>query len=156
MCRQPPRSTRTDTLFPYTPLFRSWAGTVEQLAPLSPYDFIQEEYFISGTAQARDEHGALTGASAAYTTRLLVQRPRQSSEFNGSVVLEWLNVSLEFDLPAIWMLGHAELLRGCYAYVGVSTPITGVSASPLALKFCNPLRYAPLHHPGGEYECDIF
>src|SRR3546814_10023204 len=47
-----------------------WAGTVEQLAPLSPYDFIQEEYFISGTAQARDEHGALTGASAAYTTRL--------------------------------------------------------------------------------------
>src|SRR3546814_15500462 len=40
-----------------------WAGTVEQLAPLSPYDFIQEEYFISGTAQARDEHGALTGRS---------------------------------------------------------------------------------------------
>src|SRR3546814_14238632 len=23
-----------------------WAGTVEQLAPLSPYDFLQEEYFI--------------------------------------------------------------------------------------------------------------
>src|SRR3546814_19445723 len=24
MIRRPPRSTRTDTLFPYTPLFRSW------------------------------------------------------------------------------------------------------------------------------------
>src|SRR3546814_12746152 len=30
MIRRPPRSTRTDTLFPYTTLFRSvWIGTVE-------------------------------------------------------------------------------------------------------------------------------
>src|SRR3546814_19460844 len=27
MIRRPPRSTRTDTLFPYTTLFRSWDGT---------------------------------------------------------------------------------------------------------------------------------
>src|SRR3546814_5645221 len=26
MIRRPPRSTRTDTLFPYTTLFRSWLG----------------------------------------------------------------------------------------------------------------------------------
>src|SRR3546814_11076409 len=26
MIRRPPRSTRTDTLFPYTTLFRSWIG----------------------------------------------------------------------------------------------------------------------------------
>src|SRR3546814_12744737 len=26
MLRRPPRSTRTDTLFPYTTLFRSWLG----------------------------------------------------------------------------------------------------------------------------------
>src|SRR3546814_9488355 len=26
MLRRPPRSTRTDTLFPYTTLFRSWVG----------------------------------------------------------------------------------------------------------------------------------
>src|SRR3546814_9246185 len=26
MIRRPPRSTRTDTLFPYTTLFRAWAG----------------------------------------------------------------------------------------------------------------------------------
>src|SRR3546814_2645074 len=26
MIRRPPRSTRTDTLFPYTTLFRSWFG----------------------------------------------------------------------------------------------------------------------------------
>src|SRR3546814_4425133 len=28
MIRRPPRSTRTDTLFPYTTLFRSWKGRV--------------------------------------------------------------------------------------------------------------------------------
>src|SRR3546814_1470664 len=33
MIRRPPRSTRTDTLFPYTPLFRSvWKKTVDKAA----------------------------------------------------------------------------------------------------------------------------
>src|SRR3546814_14511470 len=31
MIRRPPRSTRTDTLFPYTTLFRSWGRIVEEL-----------------------------------------------------------------------------------------------------------------------------
>src|SRR3546814_16505318 len=30
MIRRPPRSTRTDTLFPYTTLFRSASGTVDE------------------------------------------------------------------------------------------------------------------------------
>src|SRR3546814_5339384 len=33
MIRRPPRSTRTDTLFPYTPLFRSFAGRGQDRAP---------------------------------------------------------------------------------------------------------------------------
>src|SRR3546814_12347145 len=39
MIRRPPRSTRTDTLFPYTTLFRSTgadAGAVDTLIPLDP------------------------------------------------------------------------------------------------------------------------
>src|SRR3546814_4739629 len=32
MIRRPPRSTRTDTLFPYTTLFRSLKGTVEKVS----------------------------------------------------------------------------------------------------------------------------
>src|SRR3546814_3709160 len=32
MCRRPPRSTRTDTLFPYTTLFRSRAKVAEERA----------------------------------------------------------------------------------------------------------------------------
>src|SRR3546814_9987285 len=33
--RRPPRSTRTDTLFPYTTLFRSWTQT-DYASPISP------------------------------------------------------------------------------------------------------------------------
>src|SRR3546814_11284580 len=40
MIRQPPRSTRTDTLFPYTTLFRSPAKAAEgPPAPITPPDF---------------------------------------------------------------------------------------------------------------------
>src|SRR3546814_10287019 len=40
MCRRPPRSTRTDTLFPYTTLFRSVADRVRFLPTLSHLDFM--------------------------------------------------------------------------------------------------------------------
>src|SRR3546814_4201046 len=36
MIRRPPRSTRTDTLFPYTTLFRSWTVAVSFLEASSP------------------------------------------------------------------------------------------------------------------------
>src|SRR3546814_19096677 len=36
MIRRPPRSTRTDTLFPYTTLFRSWAGAAHLIVFVMP------------------------------------------------------------------------------------------------------------------------
>src|SRR3546814_1558359 len=40
MIRRPPRSTRTDTLFPYTTLFRSWEeeGAIRDAASLARID----------------------------------------------------------------------------------------------------------------------
>src|SRR3546814_18379756 len=37
MIRRPPRSTRTDTLFPYTTLFRSWLQTLDCCAAVLPW-----------------------------------------------------------------------------------------------------------------------
>src|SRR3546814_8693247 len=37
MIRRPPRSTRTDTLFPYTTLFRSTAGFLSRITAGRPY-----------------------------------------------------------------------------------------------------------------------
>src|SRR3546814_1973661 len=41
MRRRPPRSTRTDTLFPYTTLFRSGKGSVQTLLPLDNGDSVK-------------------------------------------------------------------------------------------------------------------
>src|SRR3546814_5087184 len=48
MSRRPPRSTRTDTLFPYTTLFRSWMG----LAPCGGW---------SGWRAATNDHLPMIG-----------------------------------------------------------------------------------------------
>src|SRR3546814_16848862 len=45
MIRRPPRSTRTDTLFPYTPLFRS---VREDTWPDGRWDLVKEQHTRSG------------------------------------------------------------------------------------------------------------
>lgn len=133
---------------------RPWQGAVEELSPLAP-GYIQEEYFFSGTANGRDGSGKLDGSSSFYTTRMLVQRPKDLADFNGSVFVEWYNVTPQMDVGVLWALAHAELLREGYAYVGMSVQQTGVSSSPLALKYWDPQRYAPLNHPGDGFAFSI-
>src|SRR3546814_4478173 len=48
MIRRPPRSTRTDTLFPYTTLFRSPARLPEQLPVRRLRQFRQHERVLRG------------------------------------------------------------------------------------------------------------
>lgn len=133
-----------------------WAGALPSQAPLDQYGYLEEEYFYSGTAEARDLDGQALGRTSPYTTRLLVIRPRDPQRFNGTVIVEWFNVTAAIDLPVVWTLAHEEILRGGYAYVGVSAQTIAVGTTPLALKFWDPLRYAALHHPGDAYMHDIF
>src|SRR3546814_2446685 len=53
MIRRPPRSTRTDTLFPYTTLFRSAVGRTD----IDPVDIGRHRCFLSD--------GVVDGADAA-------------------------------------------------------------------------------------------
>src|SRR3546814_7957890 len=46
MIRRPPRSTRTDTLFPYTTLFRSVAGAVQN--PGDAVDAVADQALAQG------------------------------------------------------------------------------------------------------------
>src|SRR3546814_5025768 len=55
MIRRPPRSTRTDTLFPYTTLFRSLAPDFDNLgdiAPLQPVGNFRDGAHIGGDVLA--------------------------------------------------------------------------------------------------------
>src|SRR3546814_4016510 len=54
MIRRPPRSTRTDTLFPYTTLVRSVRGRrIEREGSALPHPMAEELQPVSGVAQQR-------------------------------------------------------------------------------------------------------
>jgi hypothetical protein len=133
--------------------------------------YIQEEFFFSGTATSYKASGELPNdgrwtaepaESAPYTSRLIVIRPSDPKKFNGTAVVEWLNVTAGGDLAPDWIYLHRELIRDGFAYVGVSAQKVGVEggasfaqgAAPL--KKANPERYAKLTHPGDAYSYDIF
>ena len=82
------------------------------------------EFFVSGTASSYAGEGA--SGKADYTTRIVVQTPTDAAKFNGTVLVEWLNVSGGIDAPAVWFGAHREIARAGYAYVAVSAQQVGV------------------------------
>ncbi|OBI47762.1 alpha/beta hydrolase domain-containing protein [Mycobacterium sp. E787] len=133
--------------------------------------YAAEEFFVSGTASSYTPTAALASdgrwhvtpdRTAEYTTRMVVLTPTEPARFNGTVLVEWLNVSGGIDAPAVWMMAHREILRAGYAYVAVSAQRVGVEGgasllgADMSLKSRDPARYAPLHHPGDEFSYDIF
>lgn len=130
-----------------------------------------EEFFVSGTASSYTPEGELgrdgrwsvtPSGSAEFTTRIVVLTPTDGTKFDGTVLVEWLNVSGGIDAPAVWMMAHREIVRAGYAYVAVSTQQVGVHGGvsllgvDMSLKSQDPSRYAPLHHPGDAFSYDIF
>ncbi|HKT04409.1 MAG TPA: alpha/beta hydrolase domain-containing protein [Rugosimonospora sp.] len=121
----------------------------------------QSEFFLSGTARSFLPQGTLgtngrwrvTPASAApYTTRIVVDRPINPARFNGTVYVEWLNVSSGFDVAPDWIMAHNELIRDGFAWIGVSAQALGLNAT----KAVDPVRYAALAHPGDSFAYDIY
>lgn len=145
---------------------------------LASVGYMQQEFFIEGVADAyaptspltTDGHWAVAPSSqASYRTRIVVNRPIRSRDFNGSVVVEWLNVTGGVDASPDWAHTHVELIRRGYAWVGVSAQAVGVNQ----LKCPNPpvptcpssvggprpgdvARYGSLNHPGDSYSYDMF
>lgn len=132
--------------------------------------YIAEEFFISGTATAyapRADLGsdgrwsAAPAGTADYTTRMVILKPMDLARFNGTVIVEWLNVTAGMDAPAEWFMAHREIVRAGYIYVAVSAQRVGVEGglsrgADMSLKTSNPQRYASLSHPGDAFSYDIF
>ncbi|HEV3351837.1 MAG TPA: alpha/beta hydrolase domain-containing protein [Acidimicrobiales bacterium] len=125
-------------------LFDSWFD-------LSGIGYQQAEYFVSGTA--RD---VTTGATAPYTTRIIVTRPSDKKKFNGTVLLDWVNVTAQFENNVDSLEAHRMLTREGYAVVQASVQQAGICCTPLTPKVWDPVRYAALSHPGDAYAFDIF
>src|SRR3954470_21579525 len=90
-----------------------------------PAGWVQEERAAAGTATSyqaadlpADGKFALTpGPSADYRTRILIRRP-DAGHFNGTVVVEWLNVSGGVDASPDYSFMADEFAHGGYAWVG--------------------------------------
>jgi hypothetical protein len=132
------------------PLWDSWFE-------LGPFGYTEAEYFISGTAR---QIGSAT--TAAYTTRIIVTRPIDPADFNGTVLLDWVNVTAQFENAVDTIEAHDFLLREGYAFVHVSAQAVGICCTPLTPQVWDPVRYgAPestdvLNHPGDDYSFDMF
>jgi hypothetical protein len=128
---------------------------------LSKVGYEKSQFFLSGTAHSYVPAQPLTsdgkwkittGVSAPYRTRVAVYRPIDPKKFNGTVVVEWLNVSGGTDDAPDWTLSHNELVRDGFAWVGVSAQQVGVDAA----KTTDPAAYSSLSHPGDSFSYDIF
>ncbi len=140
--------------------------------PLRDVGYEQHEYFLSGTATAytsasplaTDGRWTVTSAgSAPYETRIVVYRPIDPRRFDGTVIVEWLNVSGGVDAAAAWLADHVQMIRSGAVYAGVSAQAEGVVGSPNSLggatggiKGADPARYGSLEHPGDTYSYSIY
>ncbi len=138
------------------------AGTSFDLADVG---YVQGEYSCSGTARAftHTPTGAAPHEEADFTTRLLVYRPVRDADFDGTVWVEWLNVTSGFDAATSWLIAHREIIRRGAAWVGVSAQHIGVMGGSSVMGFesaglrgIDVARYGELRHPGDRFSYDIY
>jgi hypothetical protein len=111
---------------------------------LAKQGYVEEEFFLSGQANRYStpagERGTVLDTNHAYTTRIVVRRPKAAARFNGTAIVEWYNVSQGHDGEFEWFQAYDHFLRSGFAWVGVSAQAAGVNA----LKEWSPVRYATL------------
>jgi hypothetical protein len=123
--------------------------------PPVPDGYVEQEYFFSGTGTIYEytptgielvspcPAAATAGCTIPYTTRMLVLRPIKPKKFSGTVVVEPLNPSANFDIAGIWDRSRDYFVRNGDVFVGW----TSKSVTVNTLKTFNATRYAPLDWP---------
>lgn len=179
----PPRPRPAGAAATFAPLTGGNGVFLLAAAPgpdLAAAGYREDEYAAAGTATAyamagdppADGHMALTPTTEApYATRVLVRRPVDDAAFNGTVVVEWLNVSSGADIAPDYTYLADELIRKGYAWAGVSAQRIGIEGGAVAvaatvgnfdtgagkgIKTIDPQRYGSLSHPGDAYSYDIY
>lgn len=135
-----------------------WIGESLDLAATG---YVREEWIVSGSATRyalagpRDDDGRWDAApcgESPYRTRMVVCRPEDPARFNGTVLVEWFNVSGGLDAGPDLLFLHRHLMREGMAWVGVSAQKAGIDGGGLVpglpLKQADAARYGALVHPG--------
>lgn len=137
------------------------------LLDVASLGYREDEYLVEGSAlsfrlcegteYSRDGlWQAEPAGKAEYRTRILVYRPIDPRDFNGSVVVTWNNVTAGYEL---FSADSRELFEGGFVLVCASVQKVGIEGLPpvrQGLADWDPDRYGSLHIPGDDYSFDIF
>ena len=63
-------------------------------------------------------------------------------------MLDWVNVTAQFENAVDTLEAREMLLREGWAFVHVSAQTAGLCCTPLTPKVYDPVRYAAINHPG--------
>ncbi len=142
-----PQVTRVPVTVPLGDASRDYPQMATQL-DLARYGYLEQEFFLQGTATRYHTpdraNGSAISSGHPYKTRMIVRRPASNKRFNGTVIVEWLNVTSGYNLDALWLSSYDHLIREGYAYVGVSAQRVGVQGDNGGLTTWSPRRYGDL------------
>jgi hypothetical protein len=120
---------------------------------LSKYGYVEEEYFITGdayrysttggpdvTGTRLETGGANNDGAYPFKTRIVVRRPANAADANGTVLAEWFNVTAFRDIEWNWFGDPEFMLKNGYTFVGISAQDVGITG----LKAFDSARYGDL------------
>src|SRR3546814_1101555 len=121
MIRRPPRSTRTDTLFPYTTLFRSVLERIEALRGQVIPDGVQVEvtrdYGLTASDKATLLIKMLFFATSAVVLLVLFALGRREALVIGTAVLLTLSLTLFASWAMVFPLNRVSLFSLIFSTV---------------------------------------
>ena len=142
---------------------RIQSGAPDVFIGLTASGYVEEEFFLTGVATKHGKSGTWTSdglwtvtptGQEPYTTRVIVRRPAKARDFNGTVLVEWFNVTRGYDAESTFAQTWPLIEREGYAYVGVSAQKVGIDALPVV---GNAIRYAAVHSGSSDgFSYDIF
>ena len=141
-----PSVTVTGPIALTTPLRDPAHGYPYNASPmdLAKRGYVEEEFFIEGKANAYStapgQTGTVKDSDHPFKSRIVVRRPKSTSKFNGTVIVEWYNVSQGHDGEYDWFQSAEHIVGAGYAWVGVSNQRVGVNS----LKEWSQTRYGTL------------
>jgi Alpha/beta hydrolase domain len=111
---------------------------------LAKQGYVEQEFFIAGQANAYNtppgQTGSVKDSGHPFKTRIVIRRPKSAAKFNGTVIVEWYNVSQGHDGEYDWFQSAEHIVGAGYAWAGVSNQRVGVDS----LKEWSPARYGTL------------
>jgi alpha-tubulin suppressor-like RCC1 family protein len=115
---------------------------------LAKYGYVEQEFFIEGTANRYSTPALATGgvidSGHRYRTRMVVRRPASPERFNGTVVMEVYVNGLGREHEVFWIDSPDHFIRRGYAWIGVSVLRLGVHQPATGLRDWSPRRYGTL------------